>query len=78
MNLDSLITHDQLVEAGYTAPVVNYSRFDPRGMEYGTYLVRAGTHLIIVEYVPADDRNCRFRMSFTTREDFLNWSRNTF
>lgn len=78
MNLDPIVSHDQLVNAGFTPPVVNYSRPDPRGAEYGTYLVRAGTHVITVEYVPAAGRNCDFRMQFTTLGNFLNWCRNTF
>lgn len=78
MHLDSLVTHEQLVNAGFTPPVANYSRPDPRGAEYGTYLVRAGTHVITVEYVSGADRKCGFLMSFTSLGNFLHWCRNTF
>lgn len=78
MNLDPLVSHGQLVNAGFTPPVANYSRPDPRGAEYGTYLVRAGTHVITVEYVPAAGRKCDFLMFFNSLGNFRNWCLNTF
>jgi hypothetical protein len=76
---DSSHITEAFAALGYTPPSASWTRFDPRGSEYGKYGIHLdGNDEICVNYYPKDSSVAGFSFYFTTLASFENWTRNNF